>query len=104
MAAKQNPSKTRLDNDVTKPSTVAPGDAPHDTTDPLEVAHTVVPQPSEEAILAGTVTGVLSGRRMEEPAGVAEMDQRVETYKAYRADGSEVTVKHNLDTGETSLA
>lgn len=104
MAAQQNPKKTRLDDNVTQPATVAPGDAPHDTTDPNEVAHTVTPQPSEEALRAGTVNGVLPGKPHEAPAGVAEKDQRVETYKATRPDGSEVTVKHNIDTGETSVS
>ena len=104
MASKSNPSQTRLDKDVNTPATVAPGDAPHDTTDPREVAHTVTPQPNAEAIAAGTVNGVLPGKPLEAPAGVAEKDQRTETYKAVRPDGTEVTVKHNLDTGETSLS
>ena len=104
MAGKTNPTETRLDKDVKTPSTVAPGDAPHDTTDPNEVAHTVTPQPSPEAIAAGTVNGVLPGKPLEQAAGVPEKDQRVETYKATRPDGTEVTVTHNLDTGETSLA
>ena len=104
MASKSNPDKTRLDKDVSTPSTVAPGDAPHDTTDPNEVAHTVTPQPNLEAIAAGTVNGVLPGKPIEAAAGVPEKDQRIETYKATRPDGSEVTVKHNLDTGETSVS
>ena len=104
MAAKSNPTETRLDKDVKTPSTVAPGDAPHDTTDPSEVAHTVVPQPSAEALAAGTVNGVLPGKPIEPAAGVPEKDQRIETYKATRPDGSEVTVTHNIDTGETSVS
>jgi hypothetical protein len=101
---KKNPTETRLDKDVNTPSTAAPGDAPHDTTDPLEVAHTVTPQPNAEALAAGTVNGVLPGKPLEAPAGVAEKDQRTEEYEARRADGSTVKVKHNIDTGETSLA
>ena len=104
MAAKANPTETRLDKDVKTPSTVAPGDAPHDTTDPNEVAHTVTPQPSAEALAARVVNGVLPGKPLEEAAGVPEKDQRIEEYEATRPDGSVVRVKHNLDTGETSVS
>ena len=100
------PKKTRLDSDNTKPSTTAPGDGPADTTDPTERASSITPQPGDEALKVGTVNAV-----QPIPEGVtpgspepAKKDQRVETYKAVRPDGEEVTVKHNLDTGETSVS
>jgi hypothetical protein len=68
------------------------------------VAHTVTPQPSAEAIAAGTVNGVLPGKPIKPAAGVPEKDQRTEKYEATRPDGSTVTVTHNLDTGATSIA
>lgn len=104
MAAKKNPTETRLDKDVTSPSTTAPGDGPADTTDPSETAHSVTPRPDAEALKVGTVNAVLPGEKVEEAAPVAEKDQRIEKYKATRPDGSEVTVTHNIDTGETSVS
>lgn len=99
------PKETKLDKDNTKPSTTAPGDGPADTTDPTERASSVTPQPGPEALKVGTVNAVQpipSDVKAEtEPA---KKDQRVETYKSVRPDGSEVTVKHNLDTGETTVS
>lgn len=104
MTAKKNPTETRLDDDATKPATTAPGDAPADTTDSTERASTVTPQPDEEALKVGTVNAVLP---MEPAPGVGvpdKKDQRIEKYPAYRPDGTEVTVTHNVDTGETSIS
>lgn len=103
MPAKKNPETTTLDEDVTKPSNTAPGDGPADTTDPTEVAHSVTPRPGPEAIKVGTVNAVVPGEKVE-AAQVAEKDQRVEKYKATRPDGTEVTITHNIDTGETSVS
>lgn len=104
MAVKKNPETTTLNEDTTKPSTTAPGDGPADTTDPSETAHSVTPQPGPEALKEGTVNAVVPGERIEDIQAVAEKDQRVEKYKATRPDGTEVTVTHNLDTGETSIS
>lgn len=104
MAAKKNPDKTRLDDDVTKPSTTAPGDGPADTTDPSETAHSVTPQPGAEALAVGTVNAVLPGEKAEDAEPKAKKDQRIEKYEATRPDGSKVTVTHNIDTGETSVS
>lgn len=99
MAAKKT---TTLDDDVTKPSVTQPGDGPADTTDPTERAVSVPAQPGEEAIKVGTVNAVVPAPKPaeEERSG----DDRVETYKAVRPDGTEVTVKHNIDTGETTVS
>lgn len=102
-ARKSNPDKTTLDSDVTTPSTTAPGDGPADTTDPSEVAHSVTPRPSAEALKVGTVNAVLPGGPVEE-ATTDPKEHRVEKYKATRPDGTEVTVTHNIDTGETSIS
>lgn len=104
MATRKNPEKTTLDSDVTKPSTTAPGDGPADTTDPTETAHSVTPQPDAEAIKVGTVNAVVPGEKIATGTQVPEKDQRIETYEAVRPDGSKVTVKHNIDTGETSVS
>lgn len=93
--------ETRLDDNVTEPSTVAPGDAPADTTDPTERATSVTPAPSDQALKEGTVNAV---RKL--PATTAERDaskDRWEEYDATRPDGTVVRVRHNLDTGETSV-
>lgn len=104
MAARQNPKSTTLDEDVTKPSTTAPGDGPADTTDPAETAHSVTPRPGPEAIKEGTVNAVVPGERVEAVEPVAKKDQRIEKYEATRPDGTVVTVTHNIDTGETSVS
>lgn len=99
------PKKTTLDKDNSKPSTTAPGDGPADTTDPSERASSVHPQPDEEALKVGTVNAVRPvPQDAPESSTPAKKDQRVEKYKATRPDGTEVTVTHNLDTGETSVS
>lgn len=110
MAARQsksNPSETRLDEDITKPSTTAPGDGPADTTDPNETAHTVTPRPGPEALEVGTVNAVVPGKPVDEQVEARagdEKDHRIEKYEAVRPDGTKVTVTHNIDTGETSVS
>ena len=101
--ARTTPAKTTLDEDVTEPSTTAPGDGPADTTDPTEVAHSVTPQPGPEAIKVGTVNAVQPGEKVETPE-VDPKSHRIEKYKATKPDGTEVTVTHNLDTGETKVS
>lgn len=103
MARASQPKDTTLDSDVTKPSVTAPGDGPADTTDPTETAHSVPPRPDAEAVKVGTVNAVVPGPKVEEVAAPSG-EHRVETYKATKPDGTEVTVKHNLDTGETSIS
>lgn len=94
--------QTKLDDDVTKPSQVAPGDGPADTMDPEERATSVTPNPGREAMLAGTVNAVKPLPKRAAPRRDEGKD-RTETYKATRPDGSEVTVTRNLETGETSV-
>jgi hypothetical protein len=101
MATRKSEEKTTLDSDVTKPSVTAPGDGPADTTDPTERATSVTPNPGEEALIVGTVNAVKPLPKVEEPA--REGEDRVETYTAVRPDGTEVTVRHNLDTGESTV-
>ncbi len=103
MAARKNPTETRLDSDVTKPSTTAPGDGPADTTDPTEIASSVRPDKAA-AVEAGhgTVNAVVK----VEPLEVTEAEKaedRVEEYDVRGPDGKLVRVKHNIDTGETEL-
>jgi hypothetical protein len=102
--AKQNPKQTRLDDDVTKPSTTAPGDGPADTTDPTERAVSVPAQPGDEAVAVGTVNAVKPAPAEDVEQAPAKKDQRVEKYDAVRPDGSKVAVTHNIDTGETSVS
>lgn len=95
--------KTTLDSDTTKPSTTAPGDGPADTTDPTERASSVTPNPGPEALAVGTVNAVQPVPAPEVEKHGSKKD-RVEKYKATKPDGTEVTVTHNLDTGETSVS
>ena len=95
------PTETRLDEDTTKPATVAPGDAPHDTTDPAERATSVIPsQLSPEAIAEGTVNAVQPIPAPETPDEETP-DERVEEYDQTLPNGKTVRVRHNLDTGTT---
>jgi hypothetical protein len=89
---------TTLDSDVTKPATTKPGDGPADTTNPNEVASTVIGQPSDEAIAAGTVNAV---RKVGEIVPAKVESGRTEQYDVRGPDGKLVTVKRNIDTGAT---
>lgn len=95
---------TRLDKDNTKPSTTEPGDGPADTTDPKERASTVG---GDKAAAAAdghlTVNAVVPVEPVPDAPAV-EGKARIEKYKATRPDGTEVTVTHNLDTGETKVS
>ena len=93
------PKTTRLDDDHTKPATTAPGDGPADTTDPLERASTVIPQPGPEALRAGTVNSQLPLEPIAAPARSGK-DDRVEEYEVTNANGETVKVVRNLETGE----
>lgn len=96
---------TRTDKTTTKPSTVAPGDAPHDTTDPAERVSSVPVHPDAEAVRAGTVNAVLLNPNLPSPRGVeAAEDDRLESYDAVRPDGTKVTVTRNLETGESTVS
>lgn len=97
------PDKTTLDEDVTKPSTTAPGDGPADTTDPTERAVSVPTRPGPEALAAGTVNAVQPAPKAPK-AATSKRKDRIETYPATRPDGTTVTVTHNIDTGETSVS
>ncbi len=96
------PTKTVLDDDVSKPSTVAPGDGPYDTTDPAERATSVSPNKGAAARAGhNTVNAVLPAPEPERVAGEKRED-RTEEYDAVGPDGKVVRVKHNIDTGETA--
>lgn len=96
-------AETRAEKQNSKPATTAPGDAPADTTDPGEIVSSVLPQPDAEAFEVGTVNSAVKIGDAPVAEPVAKKEQRVEKYKAIRPDGTEVTVTHNLDTGETSV-
>jgi hypothetical protein len=99
----QEQAETRLDSDTTKPSTTQPGDGPADTTDPSERAVSAPFNPDDEARRVGTVNAVVPAPEREAPARESGED-RWEEYEATRPNGETVTVRHNLDTGETSVS
>jgi hypothetical protein len=96
------PTETRLDDNVTEPSTVAPGDAPADTTDPTEMASTVTPSPSAQAIAEGTVNGAIKVGTTSAPS-VDESEHRFEEYDATKPDGEVVRVRRNIETGTSEI-
>jgi hypothetical protein len=102
MAVTQKVEKvTTLDSDVTKPSVTAPGDGPADTTNPDERAQSVSPQPGAQALAEGTVNAV---KPVPAPRSTrSKAKERTEQYKATKADGSQVTIRRNIDTGKTEI-
>ena len=114
-ARKPEAAKTTLDDDVSMPGKVAPGDAPFDTTDPTEIATSVRGDKASAARAGfGVVNAVLPLGAIPghaRPEDVAKFngtdgggENRTETYQAVGPDGKLVTVKHNIDTGETSVS
>lgn len=101
--ATRNTSKetTTLDSDVTKPSVTAPGDGPADTTDPTEEAVSVPASPGDEALKVGTVNTVKPAPKAAARKSAAKA--RTETYVAVKPDGTEVTIKRNIDTGKSEI-
>lgn len=97
------PKTTRLSSDVTKPQPTDPGDAPADTYDANERAHSVASDKAAAAT-AGyqTVNAVIPGEPIPEPEPPVD-GGRTETYTAYDSQGNPVEVEHNLDTGETTV-
>ncbi len=94
---------TKLDKATDRPSTVAPGDAPADTTDPNERASSVNPN-TAAAAAAGfqTVNAAVPLPRRNAPRQ-AEGEPRTEVYEGERPDGTRVRVTRNIDTGETNV-
>lgn len=93
---------TRAETQITKPSTVEPGDAPADTTDPNELVSSRVPQPDEDAQRVGTVNSAVKYADAGGQSARRGKD-RIEKFEATRPDGSTVTVTHNIDTGESKV-
>ena len=100
MAAR--PKTTRLSSDVTKPQPTAAGDAPADTYDPKERASSVRPDKAAAAAAGHqTVNAVVKTGDIPDEAPTGS---RSETYTRVGPDGNKVTVTHNYDTGETTVA
>jgi hypothetical protein len=101
---KTEEATTKLDTDVTKPSTTAPGDGPADTTDPNERAVSVPPTPGPEALATGTVNAVVPAPVTdEEDKGNTKKESRTEEFPVTMPDGSVRTVVRNVETGESTL-
>lgn len=97
------PKTTKLSDDtLTAPQSTSAGDAPADTYDAKERVSSGRPDKAAAAaaghqtVNAVSVVGTVPDRT---PTGT-----RTETYTAVRPDGTEVTVTHNYDTGETAVA
>lgn len=104
-------NKTTLDSDTSRPQETAPGDAPHDTTDPTERAMSA---PTDKRSAAEAGYGVVNAvTPLPDPhAGVITAaaadaegsEARVEEYQVVAPGGKTVTVTHNLDTGESNVS
>lgn len=104
MATAKNPSETRLDSDVTKPSITAPGDGPADTTDPTERASTVGGDKAAAAAAGHLTVNAVVPVAPAPSTPVLKDNGRVEKYESVKPDGTKVTVTHNVDTGESSIS
>jgi hypothetical protein len=103
-SGKSGTPKTLLNDDVTMPSYVAPGDGPYDTVDPTERATSVTPDKGAAALKGfGVVNAVVPLPPLPKPERDSSED-RIETYEAVGPDGKPVKITHNIDTGETSKA
>lgn len=97
MAARKNDGATSI---VTQPKETPEGEhGPVDEKDPETRVSSVTSIPDSEAVAAGTVDTVATVPAEEKPAPAA----RTEEYEATKADGTKVTVVHDLVTGKTSL-
>lgn len=103
---------TTLDDDVSHPGVVSPGDTPHDTVLPAEHASSVTPDKATASREGyGVVNAVVpirdpSGALQARAAARGELEgseHRTEKYQATAPNGENVTVEHNLDTGETRV-
>jgi hypothetical protein len=97
-----NPEETRLDEHVDAPSTTAPGDGPADTTDPDERASSVSPDKGAAARAGHLTVNAVVPVETPEPERV-DSEDRYEEYEATRPDGTRVTVRRNVETGESEL-
>lgn len=97
------PKTTRLSADVTKPQPTAAGDAPADTWDEKERASSARPDKASAAVGGHqTVNAVVPAAPIPTPAPPA--NPRTETFSAFNAQGVEVTVTRNVETGATTVA
>lgn len=98
------PKTTNLTDDTTvdAPQSTDAGDAPADTYDASERVSSTAPDKAtaatagHQSVNAVQVTGTVPDTT---PTGT-----RTETYTQVQPDGTEVTVTHNYDTGETTVA
>lgn len=95
------PKTTKLSNDTTKPQPTAAGDAPADTWDPKERASSA--QADKKAAGAAGHQSVNAVTKVGDFPDRAPTGSRSETYTSVDATGTEVTVTHNYDTGETTV-
>ena len=92
------------DETLTKPQSTTPGDAPADTYDASERVSSGRPDKAAAAAAGHqTVNAVVEVAGIPAPAAPAG-GGRTETYTAYKADGTTVSVTHNIDTGATAPA
>jgi hypothetical protein len=101
-AATSNPEETRLDEHTDAPSTTAPGDGPADTTDPDERASSVSPDKGAAALAGHLTVNAVVPVDTPEPER-DDSEDRYEEYEATRPDGTRVTVRRNIETGESEL-
>lgn len=100
------PKTTRIADDTTQavPQTTSAGDAPADTYDAHERVSSAQTDKAAAAAAGHQVVNAV------EPVGTAVFPSeatvtnvRTETYTQVKPDGTQVTVTHELETGETTV-
>lgn len=95
------PKTTKYDDEtLTAPQSTSPGDAPADTYDPKERVSSARPDKAAAAEAGHQTVNAVT--EVDPVPDSTPTGSRSETYSSYQADGTEVTVTHNYDTGETT--
>ena len=96
------PKTTKYDDEtLTAPQSTSPGDAPADTYDPKERVSSARPDKAAAAEAGHQTVNAVT--EVDPVPDSTPTGSRSETYSSYQADGTEVTVTHNYDTGETTI-
>lgn len=84
------------------PSPGVPAGGPADTTDPTVRVISNPTLPQAEALATGTVNTVVPAPQLEQPAE-ASREPRFEQYETEDPDGNTVTVRRDLETGQSEI-
>lgn len=101
--ATRRPKTTKYDDEtLDKPQSTSAGDAPADTYDAKQRVSSA--KSDKAAAAAAGHQTVNAVKQVADVPNASPTGSRSETYTAFRPDGTEVSITHNYDTGETSAS